>query len=47
MLAAGPKIRRRGWPGGYREAMRELLAFDAATGTVLIALGIRPAAADR
>jgi len=27
--------------------MRELLAFDAATGTALVALGIRLAAADR
>jgi len=27
--------------------MKELLAFDAATGTALVALGIRLAAADR
>jgi hypothetical protein len=47
VLATGPKIRHRGWPCGYREAMRELLAFDAAAGTALVALGIRLAAADR
>jgi hypothetical protein len=47
VLATGPKIRDRGWPRGYREAMRELHAFDAATGTVPVALGIRVAAADR
>jgi hypothetical protein len=47
VLATGPKIRPRGWPCGYREAMRELQAFDAATGRVPVALGIRLAAADR
>jgi hypothetical protein len=47
VLATGPKIRHRGWPCGYREAMRELLAIDAATDTALVALGIRLAAADR
>jgi hypothetical protein len=47
VLATGPKIRHRGWPCGYREAIRELLAFGAAIGTALVALGIRLAAADR
>jgi hypothetical protein len=47
VLATGPKIGHRWWPCGYGEAMGELPAFAAATGTVLVALGIRLAAADR